>query len=161
MPFFPKITSKTKDGRSIAFPDVCKAPQGAPTPAPIPYPNTHVASMKRAISKVKATGKKLTSKMTTSQGDEAGNAPRLGGIASSKAMTKAAYKVEVLMTGHVKVMGLAPKLDHKKAVALQKKFETNLEKELRLLLDASKDDRDKKREVERLVADVTRAVRGY
>lgn len=164
MPFFPKPTTKTKDGHAIAFPDVCKTPAGAPSPTPIPYPNTHVASMKRAISKVKITGKKLLEKGSTfskSQGNEAGSGLKSAGIASSKAMAKAAYKVEVLMTGHVKVMGLAPKLDHKKAVALQKKFESGLEKELKALLEASKDDRDQKREVERLVSDVTRAVRGY
>jgi len=163
MPFFPKITTKQKDGRCVAFPDVCMTPQGVPAPTPVPYPNTHVASMKRAITKVKVAAKQITakpSKLTQSQGDEAGSAGR-SGVVTAKTMTKTLHTVEVLMTGHVKVMGLAPKLDHKKAVALQKKFESNLERELKLLLAAAQDDREQKREIERMVNDVTRAVRGY
>jgi hypothetical protein len=69
------IAHKGSGGMSIAFPDVCKTP-AAPSPIPIPYPNTGKASdTSQGPTKGKTDGQMPMvqgAKYMRSQGDEAG-----------------------------------------------------------------------------------------
>jgi hypothetical protein len=103
-------------GRQIAvFPDVCKTPSPG-GPVPIPYPNIATndgARTKVATKQVKVTSKpaiSLSSKMSTSTGDEAGT---MKGISSATTFGKQQYlrltmdvkaegkNVAVIAQGHV------------------------------------------------------------
>lgn len=85
------IVNADSNGKSIAFPDVCKTPSPG-GPIPIPYPNIAMSSdTDKGTKKVKAEGNPICvqdSCFSTSTGDEAGSA---GGVASSKTKGKAEF----------------------------------------------------------------------
>jgi hypothetical protein len=78
------VVHKSSDGIRASFPDVCKTPM-APSPVPIPYPNTAMSSdAADTAGTVKADGNPIMvkdSKFRTSTGDEAGS---LLGVLSNK-----------------------------------------------------------------------------
>jgi Domain of unknown function (DUF4150) len=80
------------NGKTIAFPDVCKTPSPA-GPIPIPYPNIAQSSDSAdTATSVKADGNPICvkdSNFRMSTGDEAGSAG--GGVASSKIKGKAEF----------------------------------------------------------------------
>jgi len=80
------------DGKTIAFPDVCKTPSPA-GPIPIPYPNIAQSSdTASGTSTVKCDGNPVCvkdSNFSMSTGDEAGSAG--GGVVSSKIKGKAEF----------------------------------------------------------------------
>ena len=87
------LPASTKGGgQCFAFPDACKTPTPA-GPVPIPYPNIGMVNQVTGEStKVKFSGKGVVtkkSKMTRSQGDEAGTA---GGVVSGVNMNQVLYK---------------------------------------------------------------------
>ena len=86
------IVNADSNGKTIAFPDVCKTPSPG-GPIPIPYPNIAMSSdTDKATKKVKAEGNPICvedSNFSTSTGDEAGTAG--GGVASSKTKGKAEF----------------------------------------------------------------------
>lgn len=87
------LPASTKGGgQCFAFPDACKTPTPA-GPVPIPYPNIGMVNQVTGEStKVKFSGAGVVtkkSKMTRSQGDEAGTA---GGVVSGVNMNQVLYK---------------------------------------------------------------------
>ncbi len=86
------VVTKDTNGKTIAFPDVCKTPAPPAGPIPIPYPNVARSSdTAKATKKVKVEGKPVCvkdSNFSTSTGDEAGS---VGGIASNKTKGKAEF----------------------------------------------------------------------
>ena len=88
------LPASTKGGgQTFAFPDVCKTPAPPAPPIPIPYPNIGMVNQVTGESKkVKFSGAGVVtkkSKMTRSQGDEAGT---LGGVVSNMNMNQVQYK---------------------------------------------------------------------
>jgi hypothetical protein len=87
------IVNADSNGKSIAFPDVCKTPAPPAPFVPIPYPNIAMSSdTDKGTKKVKAEGNPIClegSNFSTSTGDEAGTAG--GGVASSKNKGKAEF----------------------------------------------------------------------
>ncbi len=83
---------KDSNGKTIAFPDVCKTPSPG-GPIPIPYPNIAQSSDAASTAKnVTIDGNPVCvkdSNFSTSNGDEAGTAG--GGVASSKTQGKAEF----------------------------------------------------------------------
>lgn len=77
------VAHKGSNGKSIAFPDVCKTPTPA-GPVPIPYPNIAMSSdTSGGPTSIKVDGKMPMvkgAKYSQSSGDEAGT---VGGILSS------------------------------------------------------------------------------
>jgi hypothetical protein len=86
------IVNADTNGKTIAFPDVCKTPSPG-GPIPIPYPNIAMSSdTAKGTKKVKVEGKPVCvkdSNFSTSTGDEAGTAG--GGVASNKTKGKAEF----------------------------------------------------------------------
>jgi hypothetical protein len=86
------VVTKDTNGKTIAFPDVCKTPAPPAGPIPIPYPNIAMSSdTAKGTKKVKLAGAPICvkdSNFSTSTGDEAGSA---GGVASSKTKGKAEF----------------------------------------------------------------------
>jgi hypothetical protein len=86
------VVHKDSQGKTIAFPDVCKTPSPG-GPIPIPYPNVAQSSDSASTAKsVTADGQEICvkdSNFSTSTGDEAGTAG--GGVASSKTKGKAEF----------------------------------------------------------------------
>lgn len=93
----------SSQGKSIAFPDVCKTPAPPAGPIPIPYPNIAMTSDATSeAKKVKFDQGKLMgkgSKIKMSSGDEAGSAQ---GVASNKIKGKAEF---ILYSFDVKANG--------------------------------------------------------
>ena len=88
------LPASTKGGgQCFAMPDVCKTPSPG-GPVPIPYPNIGMVNQVTGESKkVKFASKGVVTKktkMTRSQGDEAGTAG--GGVVSSVNMNQVLYK---------------------------------------------------------------------
>ena len=85
------IAHKGSGGMSVVFPDVCKTP-AAPSPVPIPYPNTGKSSdTSQGPTTVKTDGQMPMVKGAVymrSSGDEAGS---LGGVMSSVFMNTCEY----------------------------------------------------------------------
>lgn len=79
-------------GTCFAMPDVCITP-AAPSPLPIPYPNTGMVNQaKKTADKVKMVGKEVVTKkseISRSQGDEAGTNK---GVVSGMNMDKVVYQ---------------------------------------------------------------------
>jgi hypothetical protein len=79
-------------GNCFAMPDVCITP-AAPSPIPLPYPNTGMVNQaKKTADKVKMVGKEVVTKkseMSRSQGDEAGTNK---GVISGMNMDKVVYQ---------------------------------------------------------------------
>ena len=86
------VVHKASNGKTIAFPDVCKTPSPG-GPIPIPYPNIAMSSdSAKTASSVVVDGNPICTKdsnFSTSTGDEAGTAG--GGVASSKTKGKAEF----------------------------------------------------------------------
>lgn len=86
------VVHKASNGKTIAFPDVCKTPSPG-GPIPIPYPNIAMSSdSAKTASSVVVDGNPICvkdSNFSTSTGDEAGTAG--GGVASSKTKGKAEF----------------------------------------------------------------------
>ena len=86
------VVHKDSQGKTIAFPDVCKTPSPG-GPIPIPYPNIAMSSdAAKTASSVVVEGNPICTKdsnFSTSSGDEAGIAG--GGVASSKTKGKAEF----------------------------------------------------------------------
>jgi len=86
------VVHKDSQGKTIAFPDVCKTPSPG-GPVPIPYPNVAMSSdAASTASSVVVEGNPICTKdsnFSTSTGDEAGTAG--GGVASSKTKGKAEF----------------------------------------------------------------------
>ncbi|HVE87903.1 MAG TPA: DUF4150 domain-containing protein [Myxococcales bacterium] len=86
------VVHKDSNGKTIAFPDVCKTPSPG-GPVPIPYPNVAMSSDSASTaSSVQVQGNPVCvkdSNFSTSTGDEAGTAG--GGVASSKTKGKAEF----------------------------------------------------------------------
>jgi len=104
------VVSAGTNGKSIAFPDVCKTP--SPTGAlPIPYPNVAQSSdTAKGTKTFKAEGEAICvkdSNFSTSSGDEAGSA---GGVVSSKTKGKAEF-VNYSFDVEIEGKGVARALD--------------------------------------------------
>lgn len=86
------VVTKDTNGKTIAFPDVCKTPAPPAGPIPIPYPNIAMSSdTDKGTKKVKVEGAPVCvkdSNFKTSTGDEAGT---LKGVASNKNKGKAEF----------------------------------------------------------------------
>lgn len=86
------VVTKDTNGKTIAFPDVCKTPAPPAGPIPIPYPNIAMSSdTAKATKKIKIAGAPICvkdSNFSTSTGDEAGS---VGGVASNKTKGKAEF----------------------------------------------------------------------
>src|SRR3954470_23087684 len=86
------VVHKDSQGKTIAFPDVCKTPSPG-GPIPIPYPNVAMSSDSASTAgAVVVEGNPICvkdSNFSTSTGDEAGTAG--GGVASSKTKGKAEF----------------------------------------------------------------------
>jgi hypothetical protein len=86
------VVHKDTNGKTIAFPDVCKTPSPA-GPVPIPYPNVAMSSdTDKGTKKVSVDGKPVCvedSNFKSSSGDEAGSAG--GGVVSGKTKGKAEF----------------------------------------------------------------------
>jgi Domain of unknown function (DUF4150) len=86
------VVKEDSNGKTIAFPDVCKTPSPA-GPIPIPYPNVAQSSDTAKGTKKVTVGDKPVcvkdSNFSTSTGDEAGSAG--GGVASNKTKGKAEF----------------------------------------------------------------------
>lgn len=112
-----EVSSKSMGGKSIAqFPDVCFTPPQTPaTPpgVPIPYPNTSASGDTTAGStSVKIGGEEVTlkdaSNFKSSNGDEAGSAPKKGLASSTNggATFFIAWSMDVLVEGENVVRNL-------------------------------------------------------
>jgi hypothetical protein len=86
------VVTKSSNGTTAAFPDVCKTPSPA-GPIPIPYPNVaRSADTAGGTTTVKVMNDPVCvkdSNFSTSTGDEAGSAG--GGVASNKIKGKAEF----------------------------------------------------------------------
>lgn len=87
------IVNGDSNGKSIAFPDVCKTPAPPAPFVPIPYPNIAMSSdMAQGTKQVTVDGNPVCvkdSNFSTSTGDEAGTAG--GGMMSAKTKGKAEF----------------------------------------------------------------------
>ncbi len=96
------VVHSSRDGMSMAFPDVCKTPSPA-GPIPIPYPNVAMSKdTAKGSRSVKADGNPVMLRdlnFSTSTGDEAGSA---GGVASNTTKGKAEF---ILYSFDVKIEG--------------------------------------------------------
>lgn len=153
MSLYPRIsTKKDRTGHSIAFPDVCKVPAPPAPFTPVPLPAEHVKKLADARTLVHR--KKSDLERTASGGRGAGDSPKLVGI-------EALQNIEALIQKHERELRNAPRLEFQVAEKIQKKFERELESEVKELEKAGRTDRELKelaRQVAQVVGKAARAV---